>query len=139
MSNQNTIQLVGCIIPDKSGKILLLHRQKGLKDQWETPGGKLEAGETPGQAAVREVKEEIGVQVELIKPLGENDFAENDQSYHYHWFQAKITAGHPSIQEPQTFTELKYFTWDQIAAMHDLLSSNTKNLSTVYQKKLITL
>lgn len=135
----SSILLAGCIIPDKSGKILLLHRQKGPKDQWETPGGKLEPGETPEQAATREVKEEIGVQVELIKPLGENDFAEGDQPYHYYWFLSKIISGYPSIQEPQTFTEIKYFTWVEIATMHDLLSPNTKNLDTAYQEKLITL
>jgi 8-oxo-dGTP diphosphatase len=137
--NNPTIKLAGCIIPDKSGKILLLHRQKGLKDQWETPGGKLEPGESPEQAAIRELKEEIGVTVQLISLIGENDFTEKNQSYHYFWYQAKIISGTPSIQEPQTFTKIKYFTWDEISAMHSQLSPNTKNLSTAYQKKLITL
>ncbi|MEM6445101.1 MAG: A/G-specific adenine glycosylase [Cyanobacteria bacterium P01_D01_bin.123] len=37
---------------------------------WEFPGGKIEPHETPAECAVREVKEEIGIDVELIEPLG---------------------------------------------------------------------
>lgn len=42
----------------KEGKILLLKRKNGL---WEFPGGKIEWGETPREAAERETKEETGI------------------------------------------------------------------------------
>jgi 8-oxo-dGTP diphosphatase len=137
--NPTAIQLAGCLIFDSQKKLLLIHRQKGDKDQWETPGGKIDPGETPQQAAIRELKEEVDVDVKLTRKVGENDFTEDDRTLHYTWFQAQIVAGTPKIMEPQTFTELKYFPWDQVITMHDSLSANTKNLARAYQAKTINI
>jgi 8-oxo-dGTP pyrophosphatase MutT (NUDIX family) len=46
----------------RSGHVALL---KNERDEWELPGGKLEAGERPEDCAVREVKEELGWEIEL--------------------------------------------------------------------------
>lgn len=50
-------------IPMRDGKVLLCQRKPGKRYelQWEFPGGKLEPGETHGQALERELLEEIGV------------------------------------------------------------------------------
>ena len=62
--NKNMRQrAAGVIIKD--GKILLLHRQKAGKVYYVIPGGGLEAGETPQQAAIREIKEETNLDVEI--------------------------------------------------------------------------
>ena len=53
----------GIIIQDE--KILLLHRQKNGEIYYITPGGGLEEGETPEQAAKREIKEETNLDVEI--------------------------------------------------------------------------
>ena len=53
----------GIIIQD--GKILLLHRQKAGRIYYTIPGGGLEAGETPEQTVIREVKEETNLDVEI--------------------------------------------------------------------------
>jgi 8-oxo-dGTP pyrophosphatase MutT (NUDIX family) len=45
----------------------------GKSDYYETPGGGIDAGETPEQAVVRECREELGYQVKIIAPLGEVD------------------------------------------------------------------
>jgi 8-oxo-dGTP diphosphatase len=42
-----------------------------LAGGWEFPGGKVEPGESPAQAAVREIREELGVDVELGEPVGD--------------------------------------------------------------------
>ena len=64
---------VGAIVEDDEGRILLVkHKpEKGgfWQGKWICPGGKLELGETIGDGIKREVKEETGLEIELIKPL----------------------------------------------------------------------
>ena len=57
----------GCIINDQ-GEVLL--QRRGDCNKWGFPGGALELGETPQMAAVREVKEETGLDVELGDLIG---------------------------------------------------------------------
>jgi len=45
----------------------------GKSDYYETPGGGIDAGETPEEAVVRECREELGYQVKIVVPLGEVD------------------------------------------------------------------
>src|SRR5438552_1892129 len=60
----NTI-LVAAGILIETGKVLLTQRKRGthLADSWEFPGGKVEAGEDPKDALVRELREELGIEV----------------------------------------------------------------------------
>ena len=64
-----TIKVVAAVICDsldKPTKILATARGYGeFKGQWEFPGGKLEPGETPRQALKREIREELGVSVDV--------------------------------------------------------------------------
>jgi 8-oxo-dGTP diphosphatase len=55
----------------REGEVLLIHKKTGLgKGKVNAPGGKLEPGETPAHAAVREVKEEIDVNVSAVEEMG---------------------------------------------------------------------
>ena len=63
------ITVKGIVVLDN--KILLLKRVKPSTDVlgfWELPGGGLEYGETPNQALIRELKEETGLDIVIIKP-----------------------------------------------------------------------
>ena len=60
-----TIKVVAAILVE-DGKIFATQRGYGeFKDGWEFPGGKIEAGETPEEALVREIKEELDTQIEV--------------------------------------------------------------------------
>ncbi|NLZ36869.1 MAG: NUDIX domain-containing protein [Clostridiales bacterium] len=52
----------GAIIVSDTGRILIIHQQKG---QWGFPKGHVESGETEEMTALREIKEEVGLDVEL--------------------------------------------------------------------------
>jgi 8-oxo-dGTP diphosphatase len=93
--NTKQISLAGCLIFDRQGKLLLIHRNTPKRTQWELPGGKVDAGEEPEDAAVRELKEELGVTVRLLKKAGERDFTEDGYTMHYVWFRAEVTSGTP--------------------------------------------
>ncbi len=70
----------GGLVIDQSGTKGLLIGRRDLKDQtgqrllWSLPKGHIEEGETPEQAAIREVHEETGIESEISKALGVIDF-----------------------------------------------------------------
>ena len=70
----------GGLVIDSTGTKGLLIGRRDLKEQsrerllWSLPKGHIEEGETPEQAAVREVQEETGIQSEIAKELGVINF-----------------------------------------------------------------
>lgn len=62
-----SIHVVAAVIRDARGRILLARRTDGrdLAGLWEFPGGKCEPGEAPGDALVRELREELGIEAKV--------------------------------------------------------------------------
>jgi 8-oxo-dGTP diphosphatase len=65
--------VAACALVDADGRVLITQRPEGkaMAGLWEFPGGKVEPGETPEQALVRELQEEIGVETKVacLAPL----------------------------------------------------------------------
>src|SRR3989344_4236949 len=97
------IEIAGCAII-KDGKLLLLWKKK--HSHYELPGGKIEPGETPEQAAVREANEEIVCTVQILQYGGYDDVSYQDKELRGHIFLAKIIEGEPNIMEPEIFGEM---------------------------------
>lgn len=60
-----TVLVVAVALVDPDGRVLIAQRPEGkqLAGLWEFPGGKVEPGERPEQALIRELKEELGIDV----------------------------------------------------------------------------
>ena len=99
-----TIRVVAAIIKDinEQGKEIIFATRRGygdFKGGWEFPGGKIEEGETPKDALVREIKEELDIEIsvgELIDTI-EYDYP----TFHLSMdcFFAKITSGELVLKE----------------------------------------
>ena len=86
-----TIQVVAAIIRD-GDQIFATQRGYGdFKGGWEFPGGKMEQGETPQQALIREIKEELDTEIEvgeLIETV-EYDYPQFHLTMHCFWCTVK--------------------------------------------------
>jgi 8-oxo-dGTP diphosphatase len=68
---ERSFTVVAAVIRDHEGRILLTRRHVGshMGGLWEFPGGKMEDGESPAQALVRELEEELALRVEIGRPM----------------------------------------------------------------------
>ena len=64
-TGKRTVLVVACALVDVDGRVLIAKRPQGrpLAGLWEFPGGKVEDGETPEAALIRELDEELGIEV----------------------------------------------------------------------------
>lgn len=100
---------VGAIIINEDDKILLQKRTdkvKVYKNCWFIPCGVVEYNENPIQALKREIKEELNVNVEVIKEISKR--FDNHTNTFVIAYLCKIN-DHPKIMEPEKCSELKYF------------------------------
>lgn len=65
------LHVVAAVITRRDGAVLTCRRAPGKQfaGKWEFPGGKVDAGEQPGEALIREIREELGVTARIIEPL----------------------------------------------------------------------
>lgn len=120
----NKIELAGAIILDKQNKILLIHRNTKDLKQWELPGGKIEPGELPKQAVIRELKEELNIDVKIVKYMNFKEFEDDGVILKYHWYLCEIETGVPELVELK-FNDMKYFSKKELE-INEELSSNMK-------------
>jgi 8-oxo-dGTP diphosphatase len=62
---------VSCAILIRSSKIMIVRRSPEMRlgGKWEFPGGKVDAGESPEECIIREIKEELLIDVRILKTL----------------------------------------------------------------------
>lgn len=102
----------------KNGKLFITKRGKKAKNErgkWEIPGGSVEFGETFEKAVKREIKEEHGIEVEIIELLGICDHIIPNENQHWvsPTFICRIKKGIPKILEPEKCDEFGWFSLRQ--------------------------
>ncbi len=106
----------GCIFNEK-GEVLL--QRRGDTNKWGFPGGAIELGETPEMAAIREAKEETGLDVEVGKLIGiytdcNMEYASGDKAQSIVIaYELKALGGELFCDKEETLA-LKYFPLDNM-------------------------
>ena len=94
-----TIRVVAAIIIDDD-KVFATQRGYGeFKDGWEFPGGKIDKGETPEEALVREIKEELDTEIEVINLLDTIEYDYPNFHLSMDCFICKIRSGTLVLKE----------------------------------------
>lgn len=111
------LNYAGCIIFDEQNRLLLQKRSDC--EQWGFLGGMVEAGESVSEAAVREIKEESGLDVKIVSLFGVYskyfaEYSNGDKAQPIvHMFKAEVIGGELIKGNDETI-ELKYFDLSDI-------------------------
>jgi len=94
------IRVVGAAIVD-GGRCLLAQRGPGMSQPglWEFPGGKVEPGEGPRSALEREIREELGLEIEVGEALGRGSADDGERRIELEVYLATATGGELRLAE----------------------------------------
>ena len=106
-----TIKVVAAVIRSND-RIFATQRGYGeFKDGWEFPGGKMEAGETPQQALVREIKEELDTEIKVGELIDTVEYDYPDFHLSMDCFWAEIVSGNLILKEHEA---ARWLTRDEL-------------------------
>ena len=107
-------KVVAAIIKDKSRLLIAKrHSKDPLAGKWEFPGGKIEPGETPEECLVREIREELRVEVEIGSFYVDNVYGSKVQTIHLLFYWAKVINGEVT---PIVHDDVKWITIKELAS-----------------------
>jgi len=111
---RNQIEVSAALI-FRAGQLLITqrHAHSHLGGLWEFPGGKREAGETFEQCLVREIREELGVEISVGELFAEIHHAYPEKSVHLKFFLCTLPAGEP---QPLDCAAVKWILRTQLDA-----------------------
>jgi len=112
--NRKSIEVSAALI-FHGGKLLITqrHAQSHLGGLWEFPGGKREADETFEECLVREIREELGVEIAVGKLFEEVTHAYPEKSVHLKFFICQLLSGEP---QPIDCAAVKWVTKTELAS-----------------------
>ena len=120
----------GAVIFNKEGKIFISKRGPKSRNEvgkWDFPGGSIDFWERAEDAAVREVKEEFGMDIEVVKLLEVVDHIIPEEKQHWlsPTFICRHVSGEPRIMEPGKCSEIRWARFEDIPKDELTLSSRS--------------
>jgi mutator protein MutT len=118
----------------RAGKLLITqrHAKSHLGGLWEFPGGKREAGESFEACLVREIREELGVEISVGDLFEEITHTYPEKSVHLKFFRCTLTAGEP---QPLDCAALKWIDQSQLAA-HEFPAADAQLLVKLHAAQI---
>jgi mutator protein MutT len=125
----------GAVIFNEAGEVFLAKRgsqARNEKHRWEFPGGSVEFGETLAQALRREINEEYGFQIDVVRLLDVVDHILPEEGQHWisPTYLCRYRSGTPIIREPHKCESIGWFAIDKIPEA-GLSSASQKSLSSL--------
>ena len=113
------------------GKILTLYKSyKNKYEGWVLPKGTVEAGEDYKETAIREVREEAGVQASIINDVGKSQYSfsvpEDTVEKEVHWYLMMANSYYSKPQREEYFVDSGYYKFHE--AYHLLKFSNERQI-----------
>lgn len=128
-----TIEVVAAIIYDQ-GAILATQRGYGnYAGAWEFPGGKIEAGEEPEQALIREIKEELAADIVIDRFITTVEHEYPEYNVVMHCYLAKLTSTYQLLEHSAAMWLTKEHIWSvdwlpsDIAVIDEMLDQGVLN------------
>jgi 8-oxo-dGTP diphosphatase len=108
--------LVTCAIILKSSRVLVTQRSEFMKLplKWEFPGGKIESHESAEDCILREIKEELNIEIELVQALGCFPFAYENFEITLIPYIANYVSGDLTLNEHKDF---KWLTIEELTKL----------------------
>jgi 8-oxo-dGTP pyrophosphatase MutT (NUDIX family) len=114
----------------EAGPEVLVVSAKEDRSHWIFPKGDVEAGESPAEAAEREVREEAGVDSRVVSPAGDLEFAHRGRHFRVTYFLLELTRG---VGEGDG----RAVTWRTIDdALEALTFEGTRRLLRAFRRKI---
>ncbi|GAA2603343.1 NUDIX domain-containing protein [Dactylosporangium fulvum] len=118
---------VAAIIEDAAGRVLLC-QQAGGHQLWGLPGGKIRAAESPVHAVIRDIREETGMETEIVEIIGMyqvtgDGCGEAMPDLFVHVFRGRLDGGGPALNAPGRISRL---AWHDPDALPQPLTATTR-------------
>ena len=103
---------VGAVVTDPAGRVLLCQQSQGHRF-WGLPGGRIRPGESPVQAAIRDIREETGMETEIVDLVGiytltGDTHGEDLPDVLMHVFRGRCHGGEATVNAPGRIRRLSW-------------------------------
>jgi 8-oxo-dGTP diphosphatase len=126
-SMSSVTSAVGAVVSDPAGRVLLCQQSHGHR-WWGLPGGKIRPGESPVHAVIRDIREETGMETEIIDLVGiyqltGDTCGEDLPDLLMHVFRGRCDGGEATVNAPGRICRL---SWHDPAVLPEPMTATTR-------------
>ncbi len=98
----------------RGGRVLLVHNRKHGQLRMEPPGGKISQNEGPEESVVREVREELGIEVRPERFFGAYMTDSPEGAFKVRMYICEVLSGEPEVLEPEKISGFGWYSLEEL-------------------------